>query len=181
MARLKEKYNKEVIPALKDKLKIKNVLALPRLEKIVINMGVGKAIENKRRLEMAIRDMGLIAGQKPLTTKAKQSVAGFKLRKGMDIGCKVTLRDTRMYEFLDRLINVVVPRIRDFRGLPTNSFDKQGNYAMGLTEQSVFPEINLDDMEFFQGMDVIFVIKNGSKEKSFELLQFLGMPFKRGD
>lgn len=178
MARLAEKYVAEIVPALKEKMDYTNILEVPRLEKIVINMGVGKALDNKRRLECAVRDLSLISGQKPLINKARKSVAGFKLREGQEIGCKVTLRRSRMYEFLDRLINVAIPRIRDFRGLKNNSFDGRGNYSLGITDQTVFPEINLDGMEFSQGMDITIVIRNSSNKESFELLKMFGMPFQ---
>ncbi len=176
--RLQQKYFNEIVPALKEKLGYKNNLAIPRLEKIVVNMGVGKALENKQRLESAVREMTQISGQHPLITKAKQSIAGFKLREGQEIGCKVTLRRVRMYEFLDRLISIAIPRVRDFRGLNKDSFDKFGNYSMGVTEQNIFHEINLDDVEFTQGMDITFVIKKSSAKESYELLQLFGMPFK---
>jgi len=180
VARLLEKYYKEIRPALKEKLGRSNTLAIPQLDKVVINMGVGKAIENKRRLECAVRDLALITGQRPVIIKAKKSVAGFKLREGQEIGCKVTLRRRQMYEFIDRLINIVIPRVRDFRGLNTESFDKFGNYAMGIADQSVFPEILLDTIEFPQGMDIVFTIKRTqSKVDSLELLKMFGMPFKK--
>ncbi len=179
MARLKEKYTSEIVSALMKQFEIKNKLASPRIDKIVLNMGVGKALENKRRLECATRDMSLIAGQKPVITIAKQSIAGFKLREGQSIGCKVTLRGERMYEFLDRLITIVIPRIRDFRGVSRKSFDKAGNYSIGMQEQTIFPEINLDKMEFSQGMDITIVTSNSDREKSLELLSLFGMPFKK--
>lgn len=179
-ARLMEKYFKEIRSALKEKLGRSNTLSIPKLEKIVISMGVGKAIENKRRLECAVRDLTLISGQRPVICKAKKSVAGFKLREGQEIGCKVTLRKQRMYEFLDRLINIAIPRVRDFRGLPTESFDGFGNYAMGITDQSIFSEISLDTIEFPQGMDVVMVIRNSKcSNDSLELLKMFGMPFKK--
>ncbi len=178
MARLKEKYLKEVIPALIKDCNISNKMAVPKLEKIVINMGVGKAIDNKKRLEQSVKELAAIAGQRPVITKAKKSVAGFKLREGMEIGCKVTLRGNKMYEFMDRLINAVIPRIRDFRGLSRVAFDKAGNYSIGLADQSIFPEVNLDEMEFTQGMDITFVIENGSPKSSYELLKHFSMPFK---
>lgn len=178
--RLMEKYNKEIRPGLKEKLGRSNMLSIPKLEKIVVSMGVGKAIENKRRLECAVRDLGLIVGQKAAICKAKHSVAGFKLREGQEIGCKVTLRREYMYEFLDRLINIAIPRVRDFRGLPTESFDGFGNYAMGIADQSIFPEISLDSVEFPQGMNIVMVIKNSkSSEESLELLKMFGVPFKK--
>ena len=175
---LKEKYIKEVVPAMKEKLGYKNHLAIPRLEKIVVNVGVGRALENKRRLECAVRDIGLICGQRPVITCAKNSIAGFKIRQGQEIGCKVTLRRDRMYEFFERLLNVAIARIRDFRGLENKSFDKQGNYSLGIQDYSIFPEINLDTVEFPQGMDITMVIKNSSPDESLELLKLFGMPFK---
>lgn len=179
MARLKEKYYKEIIPALMESEGIKNIMAVPKLEKIVINMGVGKAIENKKRLESAAEDLGLISGQRPVFTKARNSIAGFKLREGMNIGCKVTLRGNNMYEFLDRMINIIIPRIRDFRGFPAKSFDKAGCYSMGLQEQSVFPEIDLDRLDFYQGMNITFVIAKSNKKASTQLLKLFGFPFQK--
>jgi large subunit ribosomal protein L5 len=181
VARLKKYYNDEIIPAMVKKFGFTNKLAVPKLEKIVVNMGVGKAIEYKKRLESAFRDMTLIAGQKPVITKARRSIAGFHLREGQAIGCKVTLRHKIMYEFLDRLINIAIPRIRDFRGLGFKSFDKRGHYSLGITDYTIFPEINLETVEFPQGMDIVFVIKNGSHETSLELLKLFGMPFKSKD
>jgi large subunit ribosomal protein L5 len=178
MARLKDKYSDEVIPALKERFGIENRMALPRLEKITVNMGVGKATENRKFLEDASRDLGIITGQKPKINAARRSVSGFRLREGNAIGCMVTLRGRRMYEFLDRLISIVIPRIRDFRGLSPRSFDGRGNYSMGLSEQIVFPEIDLDSVEHTQGMNVTITIKNGTDEMSFELLKGLGMPFR---
>lgn len=178
VARLMTKYNTEIISELKKRLNCPNTNALPRLDKIVVSMGVGKALENKKRLENAFRDMMMICGQRPMITKARKSVAGFKVREGQEVGCKVTLRKARMYEFLDRLITLAIPRVRDFRGLNANSFDKAGNYSLGIVDQTVFPEINLDEMEFPQGMNVTFIISNSNKEKSYELLKQLGMPFE---
>jgi large subunit ribosomal protein L5 len=178
MARLLDRYKSEVIPLLQEKLNYTNKMAVPRLEKIVVNMGVGKATENKDRIEAAAKDMSIITGQKPVVTKARQSVANFKLRQGEAIGCKVTLRHKMMYEFLDRLINIVIPRQRDFRGLSRKSFDAKGNYNMGITEQTVFPEISIDSVQFPQGMDITIVIKNRSVEASYLLLKSLGMPFR---
>lgn len=178
MARLMNKYYSEIVPALKEKLHCTNGMEIPKIEKIVVNMGVGKALENKKRLDCAVRDLTAICGQKPVVTQARQSIAGFKLRQGQAIGCKVTLRKKRMYEFLDRLISMAIPRIRDFRGLNKEAFDGHGNYSLGIAEQSVFAEVNLDSMEFTNGMDVTIVIKNGSDEKSFEFLKLFGMPFK---
>jgi len=179
VARLKEKYYSEIMSALMESQGIKNKMACPKLEKIVLNMGVGKAIENKKRLEAAVNDLGLITGQRPVVTKAKNSIAGFKLREGVGIGCKTTLRGQIMYEFLDRLITVIIPRIRDFRGFSKTAFDKAGCYTLGLQEQSFFPEIDLDRLEFYQGMNITFVIKNSNKTASFELLKLFGFPFKR--
>ena len=180
MTRLKKKYYEEIVPALKDEMGYTNILAIPKLEKIVVNMGVGKALTNQKFLESALKDLTKITGQKPVVTKAKKSIAGFKLKAGQKIGCKVTLRRRRMYEFLDRLISIVIPRIRDFRGVSKKAFDAQGNYTLGIKDQSIFPEINLDTLEFNQGMNVTIVIKNSKNTKdSFALLKKLGMPFKK--
>lgn len=178
MARLLEKYKQQVIPQLMEKFRYKNRLSVPSLQKIVVNMGIGRATENKKLIEEAVKHLSVITGQKPLVTKAKKAISGFKLRKGQAIGCKVTLRGKRMYEFLDRLISIVLPRIRDFRGLSTKSFDGRGNYTIGLTEQFVFPEISVDTVEFIQGMDITLVITGNSNEQSCELLRLLGMPFR---
>ncbi len=174
--RLKEKYNSEILPSLKDRFSIGNDLAVPKLEKIVINMGVNGAVENKSRVDAAARNMSQIAGQKPTVRLAKHAIAGFKLREGMPIGCAVTLRRERMWEFADRLISVVLPRIRDFRGVKAK-LDGRGNYTLGLGEQSVFPEINFDQIEFVQGMDVTFVTSAPNDEQGYALLQQMGMPF----
>jgi len=179
MARLLEKYKTEIIPGMMERFDYKNGLRVPRLEKIVVSMGVGKALEDGTRLESAMRDMAIITGQKPKYTKGRISVAGFKMREGNRIGCMVTLRKKRMYEFLDRLINITIPRIRDFRGLPDKSFDKAGNYSLGLQDQYVFPEIDVDKVDWTQGMNITIVINNSSREESFELLKNFGMPFKR--
>ena len=178
MARLLERYRTEIVPELKKMLGKDNPLALPRVEKITISMGVGKAIENKNRLDAAARDLGQIAGQKPALTRARKSVANFKLRKGQQIGVKVTLRGARAYEFLDRLISIVIPRIRDFRGLSPKAFDEAGNYNLGISEQVVFPEINLDKVEFVQGMNITIGIRARKPADSFELLKRLGVPFR---
>jgi large subunit ribosomal protein L5 len=178
MARLKDKYADEVVPALMERFGIENHMAVPRLDKITVNMGVGKATENKKFLEDASRDLSVITGQKPKINAARRSVSGFRLREGNPIGCMVTLRGKRMFEFLDRLISIVIPRIRDFRGLSPRSFDGRGNYSMGLSEQIVFPEIDLDSVEHTQGMNVTMTIKNATDEMSFELLKGLGMPFR---
>jgi large subunit ribosomal protein L5 len=156
----------------------KNRLSVPRISKIVVNMGVGRATENKKLIEESTKHLTVVTAQKPLVTKAKKAISGFKLRKGQAIGCKVTLRGKRMFEFLDRLISIVLPRIRDFRGLSTKSFDGRGNYTIGLTEQIVFPEINIEAVEFVQGMDITLVITGNSNQQSCELLKLLGMPFK---
>ena len=178
MARLLEKYRSEVVPELKKSLGTQNVLALPRLEKIVVSMGVGKALENKNALDAASKDLATITGQKPVVTRARKSVAGFKLRKGQEIGLKVTLRGRRMYEFLDRLVSIVIPRICDFRGLSPRAFDEAGNYNLGISEQVVFPEINIDKVEFVQGMNVTIGVRARDREESFELLKRLGLPFR---
>ncbi|MFT4539118.1 MAG: large subunit ribosomal protein L5 [Planctomycetota bacterium] len=176
MTRLKEKYDSEVTASLKDAFSIDNLHAIPRLEKIVVNMGVSGAVENKSKVETAARDMGIITGQKPTIRKARVSVSGFKLREGMPIGCAVTLRRDRMWEFADRLISVVLPRIRDFRGVK-DKLDGRGNYSLGLSEQGVFPEIEFDRIEFQQGMDITFVTSAPTDEQGYALLKGIGMPF----
>jgi large subunit ribosomal protein L5 len=178
MARLLERYQKEIAPHLEKKLGRKNRLSLPRLEKIVVNMGVGKALQEKNRMELAAEQLSQITGQKALITKAKKAVSGFRLREDNPIGCKVTLRGRRMYEFLDRLISIALPRIRDFRGVNPKSFDGHGNYSLGLAEQLVFPEIDPDKVTFTQGMDVTFVTTTDSDDEARELLRSFGMPFR---
>jgi len=178
MARLQERYQKEIAPRLKEKLGRQNVLSLPRLQKIVVNMGVGKALQDKNRLPQAAEQLGQITGQRPQITKAKVSVSGFRLREGNEIGCRVTLRGRRMYEFLDRLISIALPRIRDFRGVNPKSFDGHGNYSLGLSEQMVFPEIDPDKVSFSQGMDVTFVTSTNNDDEARELLRAFGMPFR---
>lgn len=178
MARLLERYRNEIVPELSKKLGRKNLLSLPRLQKIVINMGVGKAVQEKNRLEQAAEHLTLLAGQRAVICKARRSVSGFRLRKGMAIGCKVTLRGRRMYEFLDRLISIALPRIRDFRGVSPKSFDGCGNYSLGLSEQLVFPEIDPDKVTFTQGMDITFVTSTNSDDEARELLRAFGMPFR---
>ncbi|HHT9110708.1 MAG TPA: 50S ribosomal protein L5 [Candidatus Brocadiaceae bacterium] len=178
MVRLIEKYQKDVVPELIKKFRFKNKLSVPKIQKIVVNMGIGKAVENKKLIDDAVKHLSTITCQKPLVTKAKKAISGFKLRQGQAIGCKVTLRGKRMYEFLDRLISIVLPRIRDFRGLSPKSFDGRGNYTLGITEQAVFPEINIDTVEAVQGMDVTFVISGNSDEQSRELLKLIGMPLR---
>ncbi len=178
MARLQERFTKEMTPRLAEKLGRKNRLSLPRLQKIVVNMGIGAARDDKTRIEAAAGQLAQITGQKPLVTKARQSISGFRLREGMDIGAKVTLRGRRMYEFLDRLISIALPRIRDFRGVNPKSFDGHGNYSLGLAEQMVFPEIDPDKVTFTQGMDITFVTSTDSDEEARELLRQFGMPFR---
>ena len=178
MARLQEKYSKEIVGKLKEKLGRTNVLSLPRLQKIVVNMGVGKALQDKNRMEQAAENLTSIAGQKCQITKARIAVSAFRLREGNEIGCRVTLRGRRMYEFLDRLVSVALPRIRDFRGVNPKSFDGNGNYTIGLTEQMVFPEIDPDKVNFTQGMDITFVTSTRSDDESRELLRLFGMPFR---
>ena len=177
MLRLKEKYNNEIAPALKEQFKYKSVMEIPKLEKIVINMGLGEVKENPKAIESAISDLTLITGQKPIVTKAKKSVAAFKLREGMNIGCKVTLRGLKMYAFADKLINITLPRIRDFHGIPGNSFEGRGNYALGIKEQIIFPEIEYDKIDKVRGMDVIFVTTAKTDEEAKVLLKMMGMPF----
>lgn len=176
-SRLKEKYNKEIVSALVEKFKYKNVMQAPKLEKIVINMGVGEAKDNPKVLESAVSDLTIITGQKPVLTRAKKSVANFKIRKNMPIGCKVTLRKQYMYEFADKLINVALPRVRDFSGVSDKSFDGRGNYSLGIKEQLIFPEIEYDKIDKVRGMDIIFVTTANTDEEARELLRFLGMPF----
>ena len=177
--RLQEKYTNEVIQAMTEKFGYKNIMEVPKLEKIVINMGVGEAKDNQKVLESAVADLQLISGQKPLLTRAKKSVANFKLREGMPIGCKVTLRGERMYEFADRLINLALPRVRDFRGVNQNSFDGRGNYALGIKEQLIFPEIEYDKVDKVRGMDITFVTTANTDEEARELLTLFGNPFKK--
>jgi large subunit ribosomal protein L5 len=177
--RLQERYVNEIRPALAEALGRDNVLSLPRLTKIVVNMGVGSAIQDKKHMEDAVAAMTQITGQKPVVTIARQSIAGFRLREGMPIGCKVTLRGARMYEFLDRLISVVLPRVRDFRGLSRTAFDKHGNYSLGLSEQLVFPELNPDKFTRPQGMNITMVTSTDSDDEARELLSRLGLPFQR--
>ena len=180
-ARLIEKYEQEILPALVEKLGRQNRLSLPRLQKIVVNMGVGAAIQEKKYLESAVQALTQITGQKPIVTIARQAIAGFRLREGMPIGCKVTLRRSRMYEFLDRLISLALPRVRDFRGINYNAFDGHGNYSLGLTEQLVFPELNPDKFTRVQGMNVTLVTSADSNEDARELLQLMGLPFRQPD
>lgn len=179
MSRLKEFYDTEIVEGLSKKFSYKNKMAVPKLSKIVINMGVGEAKENSKVLDSAVKDLTIISGQKPIVTKAKKSVAAFKLRQGMPIGCKVTLRGERMYDFADRLINISLPRVRDFRGVKTNSFDGRGNYTLGIKEQLIFPEIEYDKVDKIRGMDIIFVTTAKTDEEGRELLRLFGMPFEK--
>ena len=179
MSRLKEQSKNEIVPELTKKFGYKNVMQVPKLDKIVVNMGVGEAKENAKVLESAMNDMAIITGQKPVQTKAKNSVANFKIREGMPIGCKVTLRGDRMYEFLDRLVNLALPRVRDFRGVNPNAFDGRGNYALGIKEQLIFPEIEYDKVDKVRGMDIIFVTTAKTDEEGRELLRLFNMPFAK--
>ena len=178
MSTLKEKYKKEICPVLMQRFSYKNILEVPRLVKVVINMGVGEGKENPKLLEAAQRDLSLISGQRPVITKAKKSVASFKVREGMSIGCKVTLRGERMYDFVNKLINITLPRVRDFRSVSPKSFDGRGNYSLGLKEQIIFPEIVYDQVEKIQGMDITIVTTAKTDEEALALLRELGMPFK---
>jgi large subunit ribosomal protein L5 len=179
LSRLKEQYESEIKDALMKKFGYKNVMQVPKLDKIVVNMGVGEAKENAKILEAAMADMQIITGQKPVVTKAKNSIANFKIREGMSIGCKVTLRGEKMYEFLDRLVNLALPRVRDFRGVNPDAFDGRGNYALGIKEQIIFPEIEYDKVDKVRGMDVIFVTTARTDEEARELLTQFNMPFAR--
>ena len=178
-ARLRETYNNEVFGALKEKFQYKNVMEVPKLTKITINMGLGEAKDNAKIMESAVEEIALISGQRPVITKAKKSIANFKLREGMNIGCKVTLRGDRMYEFTDRLVNIALPRVRDFRGVKANSFDGRGNYTMGIKEQLIFPEIEYDKVDKIRGMDIVFVTTAKTDEEARELLRLFGMPFAK--
>ncbi len=176
---LRETFNKELLPLLKDKLGVTNVMAVPKLTKVVINMGVGEALTDKKHLESAVNDLELIAGQKAVITKASKSVASFKLREGWPVGCKVTLRGDRMYDFIERLVNIAIPRERDFRGLNPKSFDGQGNYSMGIKEQIIFPEINYDNIDKIRGMDICINTSASNNEDAKALLEVLNFPFKK--
>ena len=178
MDRLQEKYQKEVVPALTEKFGYKNVMQLPKIEKIIINMGVGEAVGNPKALDSAVSDLTIISGQKPLLTRAKKYLAAWKLREGMPIGCKVTLRGVRMYQFLDKFMNVALPRVRDFRGVSDKAFDGRGNYAVGLKEQLIFPEIEYDKIDKIRGMNIVIVTTAQTDEEARELLKLMGMPFK---
>ena len=179
MSRLKETYKNEIMDAMTKKFGYKNVMQVPKLDKIVINMGVGEAKENAKILDTAVKDLEIISGQKAVVTRAKNSVANFKLREGQPIGCKVTLRGEKMYEFLDRLVNLALPRVRDFRGVNPNAFDGRGNYALGIKEQIIFPEIEYDKIDKIRGMDIIFVTTANTDEEGRELLRLFGMPFEK--
>ena len=179
MSSLKELYKNEVVPELMKKFNYKSIMQVPKLEKIVINMGVSDVRENAKALENAMRDLTIITGQKVVSTKAKKSIAGFKIREGMEIGCKVTLRNDKMYDFAEKLFAVALPRVRDFRGLSPNSFDGRGNYSMGVKEQLIFPEIEYDKIDKIRGMDIIFVTTANTDEEAKELLRLLGMPFSK--
>ncbi len=177
--RLQQEYKEKTVVKMQETFGIKNPMAVPRLEKIVINMGVGKAIADAKILDAAVKDLATITGQQPIVTRAKKAISNFKIRENLPIGCKVTLRRARMYEFLDRLVNVALPRIRDFNGVSTKSFDKQGNYSIGISEQAIFPEIETGKLSNTQGMDIIFVFNKGPQEQTKELLRLLGMPFTK--
>ena len=178
MSRLKDTYNNEIVDALMKKFGYKNIMQVPKLDKIVINMGVGEAKDNAKVLDAAVKDLETISGQKAVLTRAKKSVANFKIREGLAIGCKVTLRGEKMYEFLDRLVNLSLPRVRDFRGVNPNSFDGRGNYALGIKEQIIFPEIEYDKVDKVRGMDIIFVTTANTDEEARELLKLMGAPFR---
>ncbi len=179
MNRLKEKYEKEIVSSLREKYNYKNVMEVPKLDKIVVNIGCGDATGNSKLLEAAMKDLELITGQKPIATKSKKSIAGFKLREGQAIGCKVTLRGENMYNFLDKLISITLPRVRDFRGISNKSFDGRGNYTLGLTEQLIFSEIEFDNIVKVRGMDIVFVTTAKTNEEALDLLKGFGMPFKK--
>ncbi len=179
MARLKDKYVSEVVPALQQKFQYKNVNEIPRLEKIVLNVGLGDCKDNAKSMEVAVAELAAISGQKPLVTKAKKSIANFKVREGMNVGAKVTLRNARMYEFADKLMNIALPRVRDFRGVSAKAFDGRGNYSLGVREQLIFPEIEYDKVEKIRGLEMIFVTTAKTDEEVKELLRLLGMPFEQ--
>ncbi|MDP4157966.1 MAG: 50S ribosomal protein L5 [Bacillota bacterium] len=179
MNRLKERYNKEISPALVSKFNYKSVMQVPKIEKIVLNMGVGDAVQNAKSLDNAVEELSIITGQKPVVTRAKKSIAGFRLREGMPIGAKVTLRGERMYEFLDKLISVSLPRVRDFRGISKKAFDGRGNYTLGVKEQLIFPEIDYDKVTKVRGMDIVIVTTANTDEEARELLTQIGMPFQK--
>jgi large subunit ribosomal protein L5 len=179
MARLKAIYNDNVVPAMMEKFQYKSIMQVPKIEKIILNMGVGEAKENSKFLDSAVEEMTLIAGQKPVVTKAKKSISNFKVREGMSVGCKVTLRGDRMYEFFDKLVNIALPRVRDFRGVSKTAFDGRGNYALGIKEQLIFPEINYDKIDKIRGMDIVITTTANTDEEARELLGLMGMPFRK--
>ncbi len=178
MSRLKQKYQKEVVPGLKSRFGYTNVMQIPEIKKVIINMGVGDATQDAKAIDSAVNDLTAISGQKPVVTKAKKSIAAFKVRAGMPIGCKVTLRGERMYYFIDKLFNIALPRIRDFRGTSSKSFDGRGNYTLGVRDQLIFPEINYDKVDKLRGMDIVIVTSAKNDEEAFELLKLMGMPFR---
>ena len=178
-SRLQEKYSNEVIPALMEKFQYKNIMEVPKLEKVVLNVGIGEARENPKALEKAVEEITAITGQKPIVTKAKKSIANFKVREGMSVGIKVTLRGQKMYDFLDKLMNIALPRVRDFRGVSSTSFDGRGNYALGVKEQLIFPEIEYDKVDQIRGMDIIIVTTANTDEEAKEFLTLMGMPFRK--
>ena len=179
MNRLKEKYVNEIVPSLRENYNYSSIMEVPKLDKIVINMGVGEAAHNSKMLDAAIADLTLLSGQKPVVTRAKKAIAGFKLREGQPIGCKVTLRGENMYNFLDKLLSIALPRVRDFRGVSNKSFDGRGNYTLGLTEQLIFSEIEYDNVVKLRGMDIVFVTTANTNDEAYDLLKGLGMPFKK--
>ena len=177
--RLLERYKAEIVPKMMEKFGFKNIYQVPHLTKIVINVGLGEAVQDKKLLDVVVEEIALITGQRPTQTMTKKAIAGFKIRKGLPVGCKVTLRKIKMYEFLDRLVNVALPRIRDFRGLPNHSFDEAGNYSFGIQEQGIFPELDVDKIQMVHGMDISIITTAKTKKESMELLTLFGMPFKR--
>ena len=179
MARLRDTYKEYVVPAMMEKFQYESIMQVPKIEKIILNMGVGDAKENSKFLDNAVEEMTLIAGQKPVVTRAKKSISNFKVRQGMPVGCKVTLRGDRMYEFFDKLVNIALPRVRDFRGVSKTAFDGRGNYALGIKEQLIFPEINYDKIEKIRGMDIIITTTANTDEEALELLSLMGMPFRK--
>ncbi|MEI6125392.1 MAG: 50S ribosomal protein L5 [Pseudomonadota bacterium] len=179
MSRLKEKYNKDIVPQMMKRFSYKNIMQVPKVDKVVINMGLGEAIQNVKVIEAAQKELAAITGQKPVVTKARKAIANFKLRQGMPIGCKVTLRKEHMYEFLDRLLNLALPRIRDFKGVPVKAFDGRGNYALGIREQIIFPEIEYDKVDKIRGMNIVINTTAKTDEESKALLEFMGMPFAK--
>ncbi|MEN6463220.1 MAG: 50S ribosomal protein L5 [Syntrophomonas sp.] len=178
MARLYELYQQEIVPKLIEKFKYKNIMQVPKINKVVLNIGVGEAIQNPKAMDGAVNDLAIITGQKPIITKGKKSIAGFKLREGMPIGCKVTLRGERMYEFLDKLINIVLPRVRDFRGVSPQAFDGRGNYSLGIKEQTIFPEIEFDKIDKIRGLEINIITTADTDEEARELLASMRMPFR---